>query len=64
MVLQQHQRGALDVAHVHPAALALELGEAGDELARQARHALLVLPGDVLLAGGAHGLDFVLRLGG
>ena len=61
VVVQQGERGALDVVHVHPAALALELGKTGDELAREARHALVVRAGLVLLKRGAHRLYFVLR---
>ena len=47
-VRQHDQRRALDVVHVHPATCALELGKRGDQAARQARQALLVLPGFML----------------
>ena len=62
VVVQQGERGALDVVHVHPAALALELGKTGDELAREAHHALVVLMGVVLLAGEQQALQLGLGL--
>ena len=52
-IAQQAACGAFHVVHVDPAALALEGGEAGQQHARQARHALVVLPGALL----AHGLE-------
>ena len=61
-VAQHHQRGALDIVHVDPAALALELGELGDHRACQTRHALLVRPRLVLLAGRCHQQGQLLRL--
>ena len=61
-VAQHDQRGALDVVHVDPAAFALELGELGDQRAAQARHALLVRPGFVLLASRGHAQHQFLRL--
>ena len=49
-VAQHDQRGALDVVHVDPAALAFEGGELCDQQTRQPPHALLVQPGFMLMA--------------
>ena len=48
-ILQQQARSLLDVVHVDPAVAALDLGVAAQQQAREARHALLVEPGLVLL---------------
>ncbi len=57
---QHQQRGAFDVIHVDPAAVALQGGELGNQHTRQTRHALLVQPGVVLLAGRHHAQHQVL----
>ena len=61
-VTQHDQCGAFDVVHVDPAAFALEVCELGHQQARQARHALLVGPGVVLMPGCGHGQHKFLRL--
>ena len=61
-IAQHDLRGALDVVHIDPAALALELGVLRQQHARQARHALLVAPSFMLLAGGLHAQHQFLRL--
>ena len=60
-VAQHEQGGALYVVHVHPAALALEGSKFGNQHAGQARHALLVAPGGVLVARCNDPHDDVLR---
>ena len=54
-VAQHDQCSAFNVVHVDPTAFAFEVGELCHQQARQARHALLVSPGVVLMAGGGHG---------
>lgn len=61
LVGQQQLRGALQVGHVDPAALALERGELGQQRARQPRQPLLMLPGGVLGVGGEDVRQRVLR---
>ncbi len=58
---QHQQRGTLDIIHVDPAAVALQRGELGNQHTCQPRHALLVEPGVVLLAGGHHTQHQILR---
>ena len=53
---------ALHVVHVDPAAFLLQGRELGDQRTRQARHALLVVPGIVLLAGRHGAQHQLLRL--
>ncbi len=52
-VAQQAQGRALDIVHVHPATLALEVGVGHEQHAGQAGHALVVLPSSVLAPGVA-----------
>ena len=60
-VAQHDQRGALDIVHVHPAPVALELDVGRNQHAAQAGHALLMQPGGMLLTRLAQHLQ--LRLG-
>ena len=61
-VAQHHQRGALHVVHVDPAALALDGRELRNQRTRQPCQALLVVPGIVLLARRLHAQHQPLRL--
>ena len=56
-VRHQHQGGALQIAHVNPAAFALECGIVFHQAAGQACHALLVQPCLVLVLGLLHVLQ-------
>ena len=47
-VTQHHLCGAFHIVHVDPAALTLERSKLGQQQARQARHAPLVVPGFML----------------
>ena len=54
---QHHQRHPLHVVHVHPAVLVLDSGKLRNEAARQASHALLVLPRRMLVPRGKQSLQ-------
>ena len=59
----QHDQGrALHIVHVHPAVLLLDGHKLRNQAARQPGHALLVLPGLVLAAGGEQALQLGLGL--
>ena len=61
IVAQHDLCGALHVIHVHPAAFPLQGGEFGQQQAGQPGHALLKVPGIVLLAGFKQAQGHVLR---